>query len=37
MFFNKFKKYRTAMGLSQEAFAYKTGLHRTDISARVSH
>lgn len=27
------KKYRTAIGLSQEAFAEKCGLHRTYISA----
>ena len=27
------KKYRTALGLSQEAFAEKCGLHRTYISA----
>lgn len=27
------KKYRTAMGLSQEAFANKCGMHRTYISA----
>lgn len=27
------KKYRTAMGLSQEAFADKCGMHRTYISA----
>ena len=27
------KKYRTLKGLSQEAFAEKTGLHRTYISA----
>lgn len=27
------KKYRTEMGLSQEAFADKCGLHRTYISA----
>lgn len=27
------KKYRTHQGLSQEAFAEKTGLHRTYISA----
>lgn len=27
------KKYRTSMGLSQEAFADKCGMHRTYISA----
>ena len=27
------KKYRTSIGLSQEAFAEKCGLHRTYISA----
>ena len=27
------KKYRTAMGISQEAFADKCGMHRTYISA----
>lgn len=27
------KKYRTAIGLSQEAFADRAGLHRTYISA----
>lgn len=27
------KKYRTAIGLSQEAFAERAGLHRTYISA----
>lgn len=27
------KKYRTVLGLSQEAFAEKCGLHRTYISA----
>ena len=27
------KKYRTRLGLSQEAFAEKCGLHRTYISA----
>lgn len=33
VFGSNVKKYRTAMGLSQEAFAEKCGLHRTYISA----
>ncbi|MBR4333338.1 MAG: helix-turn-helix transcriptional regulator [Clostridia bacterium] len=33
VFGNNLKKYRTAKGLSQEAFAEKCGLHRTYISA----
>ena len=33
VFGNNLRKYRTAMGLSQEAFAEKCGLHRTYISA----
>lgn len=33
VFGNNLKKYRTALGLSQEAFANKCGLHRTYISA----
>lgn len=33
VFGNNLKKYRTAMGISQEAFADKCGLHRTYISA----
>lgn len=33
VFGNNLKKYRTAMGMSQEAFAEKCGLHRTYISA----
>ena len=33
VFGNNLKKYRSAMGLSQEAFAEKCGLHRTYISA----
>lgn len=33
VFGGNLKKYRTAMGLSQEAFAEKCGLHRTYISA----
>lgn len=33
VFGTNLKKYRTAMGMSQEAFADKCGLHRTYISA----
>lgn len=33
VFANNVKKYRTEIGLSQEAFAEKAGLHRTYISA----
>ena len=33
VFGRNLKKYRSAMGLSQEAFAEKCGLHRTYISA----
>ena len=33
VFGTNLKKYRTAQGLSQEAFAEKCGLHRTYISA----
>ncbi len=33
VFGNNLRKYRTAIGLSQEAFAEKCGLHRTYISA----
>ena len=33
VFGSNLKKYRTALGLSQEAFAEKCGLHRTYISA----
>lgn len=33
VFGNNLKKYRTAIGLSQEAFADKCGMHRTYISA----
>lgn len=33
VFGSNLKKYRTTMGLSQEAFAEKCGLHRTYISA----
>ena len=33
VFGDNLKKYRTQLGLSQEAFAEKCGLHRTYISA----
>ena len=33
VFGSNLKRYRTASGLSQEAFAEKCGLHRTYISA----
>lgn len=33
IFGNNLRKYRTQLGLSQEAFAEKCGLHRTYISA----
>ena len=33
IFGNNVRKYRMALGLSQEAFADKCGLHRTYISA----
>ena len=33
VFANNVKKYRTDLGLSQEAFAEKCSLHRTYISA----
>ena len=33
IFGTNLRKYRTAIGLSQEAFADKCGLHRTYISA----
>ena len=33
VFAKNLKKYRNEMGLSQEAFAEKSGLHRTYISA----
>lgn len=33
VFANNLRKYRSASGLSQEAFANKAGLHRTYISA----
>ena len=32
-FGDNLRKYRTAMGLSQESFAEKCGMHRTYISA----
>ena len=33
VFGNNLKKHRTTMGISQEAFANKCGMHRTYISA----
>lgn len=33
VFANNLKKYRNQLGLSQESFAEKAGLHRTYISA----
>ena len=33
VFGSNLRKYRTAMGISQEAFAGKCGMHRTYISA----
>lgn len=33
VFSSNLKKYRTALGVSQESFAEKAGLHRTYISA----
>lgn len=33
VFGTNLKKYRTELGLSQEDFAYKCGMHRTYISA----
>ena len=33
VFGTNLKKYRTAIGMSQEAFAEKSGMHRTYISA----
>lgn len=33
VFGDNLRKYRSALGLSQEAFAEKCGLHRTYISA----
>ena len=37
VFGENLKKYRTQLGLSQEAFAEKCGLHRTYISAIECH
>ena len=37
VFGNNLKKFRTSIGLSQEAFAEKCGLHRTYISAVERH
>ena len=37
VFGDNLKKYRTELGLSQEAFAGKCGLHRTYISAIECH
>lgn len=37
VFGNNLKKHRTAMGISQEAFADKCGMHRTYISAIECH
>jgi len=37
VFGNNLKKYRIAIGLSQEAFADKCGMHRTYISAIECH
>ena len=37
VFGNNLKRYRTAMGISQEAFADKCGMHRTYISAIECH
>ena len=33
VFGTNLKKYRTAMGISQETFAHKCGMHRTYISS----
>ena len=33
VFSSNLRKYRTSLGISQEAFAEKAGLHRTYISA----
>ena len=37
VFGTNLRKYRTALGISQEAFAEKCGLHRTYISAVECH
>ena len=37
VFGSNLKKYRTAMGISQETFAEKCGLHRIYISAIECH
>lgn len=37
VFGTNLKKYRTDMGISQEAFADKCGMHRTYISAIECH
>ncbi|WP_270839219.1 helix-turn-helix domain-containing protein [Peptacetobacter hiranonis] len=37
VFGNNVKKYRNLLGISQEEFAYKCGLHRTYISAIECH
>lgn len=37
VFGNNLKKYRMAIGMSQEEFAEKCGLHRTYISAVECH
>ena len=37
VFGSNLKKYRTTMGISQEAFAEKCGMHRTYISAIECH
>ena len=37
VFGNNLKKYRRAIGMSQEEFAEKCGLHRTYISAVECH
>ena len=37
VFGNNVKSYRQALGISQEAFAEKCGLHRTYVSAIECH